>query len=99
MVLAIGNGHLSRTRDLGIARHLIGHYLTLYGYDEEQRVFYVYDSMLRSPPERALPVGNDARSFEVLLRDWRGPVYYPCIGMAHVYLVVGGPTTHPNDSP
>lgn len=91
VILAVGNGHLSRDRDSALARALLGHYLTLYGYDDARGVFYVYDSYLPGEPPEPLPAGNDARGYADLLRSWRGPVYYPLIGRFHAYLPVSCP--------
>ena len=89
VILAIGNGHLTRSRDSAIARSLLGHFITVYGYDAEAGVFFVYDPYLAGEYPTPLPAGNDVRSERQILRDWRGPVYYPLIGMDHAYIPVG----------
>lgn len=88
VILAIGNGHLSRTRDSAIARAIAGHFITIYGYDAERDVFFVYDPYLSGEPTSPLPAGNDERTSAEILRDWRGPFYYRFIGMDHVYIPV-----------
>lgn len=88
VVVAIGNGHLRRGRYVWWARLLLGHYLTVYGYDDARRVFYVYDSYLRGRPPAPLPAGNETRSYAEMLRDWKGPIYYRLIGRNHAYLPV-----------
>jgi hypothetical protein len=88
VILAIGNGHLQRGVDRAWARRLFGHYLTLYGYDREDETFFVYDSYLDGEPEQLLPIGNETRSAEVLLRDWRGPFYYRWIRRDHVFIEI-----------
>lgn len=88
VILAIGNGHLSRVRDSAIARTLVGHFITIYGYDAERDVFFVYDPYLKGEPPHSLPAGNAERTSEEILRDWKGPFYYRFIGMDHVYLPV-----------
>ena len=92
VILAIGNGHLSRTRDSALARALLGHFITIYGYDAERDVFFVYDPYLRGNPTGPVPAGNVERTSEEILRDWRGPFYYRFIGMDHVFLPVSAPT-------
>lgn len=86
VILAIGNGHLARGVDRTWARRLFGHYLTLYGYDRETGVFFAYDSYLDGEPDEPIPIGNDTRTPEEILRDWRGPVYYRLIGRDHVFI-------------
>ena len=88
VILAIGNGHLSRDRDSVVARGLVGHFITIYGYDAERGVFFVYDPYLRGEPPEPLPAGNVERTSEEILRDWKGPFYYRSIGMDHVYLPI-----------
>ena len=88
VILAIGNGHLSRDRDSALARAVLGHFITIYGYDAEREVFFVYDPYLEGDPPESLPAGNVERTSREVLRDWRGPFYYRWIGMDHVYLSV-----------
>lgn len=90
VILAIGNGHLSRTKDSATVRAVVGHFVTVYGYDAQRDVFFVYDPYLRGEPPRPLPAGNVERTSEEILRDWKGPFYYRFIGMDHVYLPVSG---------
>ena len=88
VILAIGHGHLSRSRDSALARTLVGHFVTIYGYDAERGVFFVYDPYLRGDSVEPLPAGNVERTSREILRDWKGPFYYRFIGMDHVYLPV-----------
>lgn len=97
VILAIGNGHLSRVRDSAIVRSIAGHFITIYGYDAERDVFFVYDPYLQGGPARPLPAGNVERTSDEILRDWNGPFYYRWIGMDHVYLVVAQPSAHRTD--
>ncbi len=92
VILAIGNAHLSRDRDSALARAIVGHFITIYGYDAERDVFFVYDPYLQGDPPRPLPAGNVERTSREILRDWRGPFYYRFIGMDHVYLPVSPQT-------
>jgi hypothetical protein len=86
VVVAIGNGHLRRGAYTPVARWLLGHYLTIYGFDDPTRTFFVYDSYLAGEPDDPLPAGNETRSYGEMLRDWSGPFYYPVIGRRFVYL-------------
>jgi len=88
VLLAIGNGHLSRNVYSPIARILIGHFITVYGYNTSQEIFYVYDPYLEGPYHEEIPVGNEVRTFREFLRDWNGPFYYRFINMDHVYIPV-----------
>jgi hypothetical protein len=86
VLLAIGNGHLGRGRYLPTARLFIGHFITLYGYNAEQQIFYIYDPYLEGAYSQTIPIGNEVRTFEEVLRDWSGPFYYKVINMDHVYI-------------
>lgn len=88
VLIAIGNGHLSRERFSTLARLFIGHFITIYGYHANKEVFYIYDPYLYGPYKDDLPVGNEVRTFGELLREWKGPFYYPMINMNHVYIPV-----------
>jgi len=96
VILAIGNGHLRRGVYYPWARLLLGHYITLYGYNDVQRRFAIYDSYLDGTPREPIPAGNETRGYDELLRDWRGPVYYALVGRRHVYLHdLGARRLHP----
>lgn len=73
VMVRIGNGYLPRGRYSPVLGKIIGHWITLWGYDDSQQVFYVYDSCI--PVDRHdqnTPVGNTTRSYQQMLRDWRG---------------------------
>ncbi|NOH02817.1 MAG: hypothetical protein HND47_13075 [Chloroflexi bacterium] len=88
VLLAIGNGYIRRGIYWSLARYIAGHYITVYGYNKENQIFYIYDSMLEGDYEGEIPVGNEIRTFSQLLRDWQGPIYYKLIKMKHIYLSV-----------
>jgi hypothetical protein len=73
IMLRIGNGYLQNGGYSPLRGKLIGHWVTVWGYDDDRRVFYTYDPRVKPElRDRDLPVGNVARSFEETLRDWRG---------------------------
>ena len=88
VLVAIGNGHLKRNVYSPLARMLIGHFITVYGYSASKEIFYVYDPYLEGPYPEEIPVGNEVRTFREFLRDWNGPFYYRFINMDHVYITV-----------
>lgn len=76
VMVRIGNGYLANGRYNSLRRQIIGHWVTLWGYDDQEQVFYVYDSAV--PPalyERDIPRGNKRRSYQEMLRDWRGALF------------------------
>jgi len=70
VMLRIGNGYLNNKYN-PIFGKIAGHWITLWGYDDNTQTFYVYDSGL---PERywdkKLPIGNTTRAYQEILRDW-----------------------------
>lgn len=88
VLVAIGNGHLKRNVYCSIARIFIGHFITVYGYNANKDIFYVYDPYLKGIYREEIPVGNEVRTFREFLRDWNGPFYYRFINMDHVYIPV-----------
>ena len=93
VILAVGNSYLQRGIYTPMARYFIGHFITIYGYSDEKKVFYIYDPYLKGTYPGEIPVGNDTRTYDELLRDWQGPVYYKLVGMNHVYLPAGNADT------
>ena len=88
VLLAIGNGHISRDKYSPVARFFLGHFITVYGYNSEQEIFYIYDPYLEGAYPHSIPVGNEVRTFDEILRAWSGPFYYKSIHMDHVYIPV-----------
>ena len=70
VMIRIGNGYLTDEYNSFLGR-IVGHWITLWGYDDEKQTFYVYDSGL--PEEyrsKNLPIGNTTRLYKEILRDW-----------------------------
>jgi hypothetical protein len=88
VLIAIGNGHLKRGQYSDLARNFLGHYITIYGYNAEQEIFYIYDAWLDGDYQGTIPVGNEIRTSSQLLLSWKGPFYYGLIGMRNIYLPV-----------
>ena len=88
LLVAIGNGHLARDRYSRLARFFVGHFITIFGYDPQKKIFFIYDPYLKGAYQETIPAGNDIRSFQELLSAWNGPFYYPWINMDHVYIPV-----------
>ena len=70
VMLRIGNGYLSDKYN-PIVGKLLSHWITLWGYDDKEQLFYIYDSAL---PEKFrlkdIPIGNTVRTYKEILRDW-----------------------------
>ncbi len=75
LMVCIGNGYLSDGRYKRLRALLIGNWITLWGYDDAKKIFYVYDSCV--PPNRyesGIPIGNTVRTYKQMLRDWKGSI-------------------------
>ena len=70
VMLRIGNGYLSDKYNPVLGK-IIGHWITLWGYDDDKQIFYVYDSGLQKKYWKVnIPIGNTIRTYEEILRDW-----------------------------
>lgn len=72
----IGNGY---TYSKGIKGYnpmkalLVGHIISLWGYNDRERVFYLYDSAVsKECYDTDIPIGNVKRTYKDFLRDWKG---------------------------
>lgn len=88
VLIAIGNGHLERNKFSRIAELFLGHFITIYGYNPNRKVFYIYDAWLKGNFDGEIPIGNEVRTYSQLLSSWKGPLYYGLIGMRHIYMPV-----------
>lgn len=71
VMIRIGNGYFKSNKYNPILGKLIPHLITLWGYDDEKRIFYVYDSGLTPDLyDKNIPIGNTKRTYEEMLRDW-----------------------------
>lgn len=71
-MLRIGNGYSPGGAYSAFRAAFIGHWITLWGYDDARGVFFVYDStMPASRYAKDIPAGNAARTYKEILRDWR----------------------------
>lgn len=73
VMVSVGNGYLPSGRYSYVMGKIVGHWITLWGYDDKKEIFYVYDSAV--PKERydkKIPIGNTKRTYIEMLRDWKG---------------------------
>ena len=87
VMLRIGNGFSKSGNYNAFVAFFMGHWITLWGYDNEKKIFYVYDSYVAlSKHNKVIPIGNITRTFTEVIRDWgRGfpPVWH------HSFIKVG----------
>lgn len=87
VMLRIGNGYAKNGKYRPSIATYMGHWITLWGYNDEEHVFYVYDPYLDSSRrDKTIPIGNVKRTFSEILRDWgKG---FPT-AWRHTYIKVG----------
>ncbi|MDA1317329.1 MAG: hypothetical protein O3B87_04900, partial [bacterium] len=67
---------------------LVGHFVSVWGYDDTEGVFYIYDSTV--PKEyysKNIPIGNIKRPYKDFLRDWNGSIYCKFFGPYPYYQI------------
>lgn len=87
VLISIGNGYLKNGEYSSIKAKLIGHIITIWGYDDKDQVFYVYDSCVKKENyDRNIPIGNKKRSYKELIRDWKGALLSNIFDRKYFYL-------------
>lgn len=72
-MLSVGNGYRGNGIWNRMRWQLISHWITLWGFDDEKSVFYIYDSCVPLPyHDNSIPIGNIARTYSQIARDIRG---------------------------
>ena len=89
VILLISHAY-SSTKNFSLQRAFrLQHYITLWWYDDEKRIFYVYDSNTEKAHHRGdtLPVGNIILEYDKLLRYRRlgGRGFYRDFGISVYY--------------
>lgn len=73
VMLSIGNGYRGNGIWSKVRWQLIQHWITLWGFDDEKRIFYIYDSCVPLRyHDKNIPIGNVARTYQQVARDIRG---------------------------
>ncbi|MBI4066426.1 C39 family peptidase [Candidatus Gottesmanbacteria bacterium] len=73
VLLFIGNGYWKDGSYSRLKAAMVGHIITVWGYDDTEGVFYIYDSAIpKERYEQGIPIGNTKRTYEQVLRDWYG---------------------------
>ena len=73
VILMVGNGYQRSGEYSRLRAAIVGHIITVWGYDDREGVCYMYDSA--APTEHYatnVPIGNTKRTYEQVLRDWYG---------------------------
>lgn len=73
VVILIGNGYSKKGKYSWLQRQLIAHWISVWGYNDKEKVFYIYDSFAHK--KENIPIGNVKRTYSQVLRDWNGAFY------------------------
>ena len=70
IMLRIGNGYLPNGGYSALLASIVGHWITLWGYDDAEKVFYVYDSAVPLGfYDKDILAGNKKRTYIEMMRD------------------------------
>jgi hypothetical protein len=81
VILKINNGYTRSGKYFSLQAWLLqkvaSHWITVYGYDDDSEKFYIYDPYTeeRKGKEKP-PIGNIARPYQDVLRDWKDVLIY-----------------------
>lgn len=71
VMLRIGNGYSKSGEYSQFRATFIGHWITLWGYNDKEQAFYVYDSCIPlKRHDKTIQIGNTKRTYQEILRDW-----------------------------
>lgn len=71
VMLRIGNGYLKSGKYRSFGASFRPHWITLWGYNDEEKIFYVYDSCIPLlKHDKTVPIGNTKRTYVEMTRDW-----------------------------
>lgn len=78
VMIRIGNGYFRSNKYNPLLGSIVPHWITLWGYDDSKKIFYVYDSGLtENLYDKTVPVGNTKRTYGEILRDWNFGRFQP----------------------
>lgn len=78
VMIRIGNGYFRSNNYNPLLGKIVTHWITLWGYDDKEKVFYVYDSGLtKNLYDKNVPIGNIKRTYNEILRDWNFGAWQP----------------------
>lgn len=77
--VTIGNGYKYTKMGVEFSKLkslLVGHFISIWGYDDKEGVFYLYDSGVpKTHYSKNVPIGNIKRTYKDFSRDWKGAIY------------------------
>lgn len=73
VMLFISNGYNQESGEYSELQAIyMSHWITLWGYDNDKQIFYVYDSAVpKQRYDNTLPIGNITRTYQQIINDWK----------------------------
>jgi hypothetical protein len=75
VILYVRSSYSRKGEEHKIRSYLVGHYISILGYDDNLKVFFIYDPLRSKEYQEKLPIGNVSRSYKKILEDWKDPIY------------------------
>ncbi len=89
VILSVGNFFSRETGEWNPVKGIIGsHWISLWGYDDKEGVFYVYDSLVSKKLSDDVPIGNKKRPYRTILRIWPGSIFSRLLLGTYSYIEV-----------
>ena len=85
VILLISNSYDHEGNYRQFIGKIVGHWISMWGFDDTKKVFFVYDSFRERNSFDKVPIGNVQKPYDVLLRDWKGPFF---LLSRYVYITV-----------
>lgn len=88
VMLSISNGYNDNGDYSSVRALFSGHWITLWGFDDKEQIFYLYDSCIPLiKHDKNIPIGNTKRTYQEILRDWRGSLNTQLLGFGQYYYI------------
>lgn len=72
IILLVGNGYDRNGHYSSFKAKFSWHWITLWGFDNLEKIFYVYDSAVsKGKYDLDIPTGNKKRKYSEVIRDWK----------------------------
>lgn len=73
VILLVGNGYGQNGSYSPYKAKFSWHWITLWGFDDQEKVFYVYDPVVsKEKYDPGIPIGNKKRTYDEIVRQWGG---------------------------
>jgi len=72
IMIRVGKGRNSNNEYSTVRAALAGHWISIWGFNDETKVFYIYDSSVKKKYySKNLELGNTIRDYEQVINEWK----------------------------